>query len=80
MTEAFRAVLDYGFENMELHSVEASVNPANTASIKLLEKFNFRRKAYFKESIYYDGKFLDDAVYSLLKSNFFRLDIRHYSR
>jgi ribosomal-protein-alanine N-acetyltransferase len=71
MTEAFRAVLDYGFENMELHSVEASVNPANTASIKLLEKFNFRREAYFKESIYYDGKFLDDAVYSLLKSNFF---------
>jgi ribosomal-protein-alanine N-acetyltransferase len=70
MSEAFRAVLDYGFENMELHSVEASVNPDNKASIKLLEQFNFRREAYFKESMYYDGKFVDDAVYSLLKSDF----------
>jgi RimJ/RimL family protein N-acetyltransferase len=66
MQEAFTAVLDYGFKVMYLHSVEANVNPGNLASIKLLEKNNFTREAYFKENYFYGGKFLDSAIYSLL--------------
>lgn len=70
MQEAISVVLDYGFNIMKLHSVEANVNPANEASIKLLEKNNFIREAYFKENYYYDGKFLDSYVYSLLAKKF----------
>jgi ribosomal-protein-alanine N-acetyltransferase len=66
MQEAFSEVINFGFRIMKLHSIEAIVNPANEASIKLLEKNNFTREAYFKENYYYDGKFLDSAVYSLL--------------
>jgi ribosomal-protein-alanine N-acetyltransferase len=66
MKEALRAALHYGFHTMHLHSVEANVNPANTASIKLLERMDFVREAYYKENYYYDGRFLDSAVYSLL--------------
>jgi ribosomal-protein-alanine N-acetyltransferase len=66
MTEAMGPVLEYGFKNMQLHSVEANVNPANAASIKLLERNNFIREAHFKENFCYDGKFLDSFIYSLL--------------
>ncbi len=66
MQEALSKVLDYGFCNMKLHSIEANVNPDNSSSIKLLERNNFMREAYFKESFYYDGKFLDSVIYSLL--------------
>ncbi len=66
MKEALRAVLHYGFQTMRLHSVEANVNPNNTASIKLLERNDFVREAYFKENYFFDGKFLDSAIYSLL--------------
>jgi ribosomal-protein-alanine N-acetyltransferase len=66
MQEALTAVLDYGFNVMKLHSVEANVNPNNEASIKILERNKFLREAYFKENYYYDGKFLDSAIYSLL--------------
>ena len=66
MQEAIHAVLDYGFKTMKLHSVEANVNPANEASIKLLERNNFVREAYHKENYYYNGKFLDSVIYSLL--------------
>ena len=66
MDEAMKAVLQYGFETMKLHSVEANVNPANSGSIKVLEKNGFVKEAYFKENYYYDGKFLDSAIYSLL--------------
>jgi ribosomal-protein-alanine N-acetyltransferase len=51
---------------MKLHSVEANVNPANNSSIKLLKKNKFVKEAHYKENYFYDGKFLDSAVYSLL--------------
>ena len=66
MQEAMTAVLDYGFSIIKFHSIEANVNPDNKASIKLLERNNFIREAYFKENYYFNGKFLDTAIYSLL--------------
>jgi ribosomal-protein-alanine N-acetyltransferase len=66
MMEAMKLVLEYGFQRMKLHSVEANVNPGNLASIKLLGKNHFIQEAYFRENYYYNGKFLDSAIYSLL--------------
>jgi ribosomal-protein-alanine N-acetyltransferase len=65
-SEALMAVIDYGFKTMKLHSIEANVNPDNLASIKLLEHTGFTREAYFKEDFYWNGQFLDSAIYSLL--------------
>lgn len=66
MQEAMTVVLDYGFKTMKLHSIEANVNPHNVPSIRLLERNNFVREAYHKEDYYYNGKFLDSAIYSLI--------------
>ncbi len=66
MQEAMQAVLNYGFNIMKLHSIEANVNPLNTASVKLLEKNNFVLEAHFRENYFYDGRFLDSYIYSLL--------------
>lgn len=69
MQEVMDKVLNYGFNTLRLHSVEANVNPANAASIRLLERNNFVREAYFRENYYYDGKFLDTAIYSKLATS-----------
>jgi [ribosomal protein S5]-alanine N-acetyltransferase len=66
MHEALNAILDYGFNTVKFHSVEAKVNPENMASIKLLTRNKFVREAYYKEDYYFDGAYLDTAVYSLL--------------
>jgi RimJ/RimL family protein N-acetyltransferase len=66
MQEAMTIVLDYGFNTMKLHSVEANVNPANERSIRLLEKNGFVREAYHRENYYYNGRFLDSVIYSLI--------------
>jgi len=66
MSEALTAVLNYAFKEMKLHSIEGRVNPANTASIKLMERNGFVREAYFKQDYCKDGKFGDTAVYSVL--------------
>jgi ribosomal-protein-alanine N-acetyltransferase len=41
MSEAFEAVLKFGFENLELKTIEAFTHQDNTASIALLEKQKF---------------------------------------
>jgi len=68
MQEALSQALNYGFKTLKLHSVMANVNPGNLASIKLLERNNFTREGYFKESYFFNGKFLDSAIYSLLST------------
>lgn len=66
MQEAIEAVLAYGFTTMQLHSVEANVNPANEASKKLLDKNKFIQEGYFRENYFFEGQFLDSAIYSLI--------------
>lgn len=66
MQEAVLAVVDFGFNEIKLHSIEGHINPENIVSGIVLEKCGFVREAYFKENFYFKGKFSDSAVYSLL--------------
>ena len=66
VTEAIQLIVQYGFNEMSMHSLEAVIDPANIASAKVLEKNNFIREAHFKENEFYDGRFLDAVIYSLL--------------
>ncbi len=65
-SEALVAVINHGFKEMKLHSIEAQASPENAASLKVLDKAGFVREAYFKEDYYFNGEFLDTVVYSLL--------------
>lgn len=65
MQEAVISVLNFGFRVLNLHTIEANVNPGNKSSIKVLERNQFVQEAYFRENFFFDGKFLDTAVYTL---------------
>jgi ribosomal-protein-alanine N-acetyltransferase len=64
--EAIKKVVKYGFEEMKLHSIEAIIDPANLASEKVLQKNGFKKEAHLKENEFYEGRFLDTVIYSLL--------------
>ena len=66
MSEAIAKVIDFGFNKIKLHSIEAIIDPENIASRMTLEKFNFIKEAYFKENFFFEGEFFDSEVYSLL--------------
>jgi [ribosomal protein S5]-alanine N-acetyltransferase len=70
MHEAVRAVLDYGLNFMNLHSIEAQTSPLNKASIKVLERAGFVQEGHFKENFFFEGKFYDLTVFSILASAF----------
>lgn len=69
MKEAIDKALKYGFENLHFHSIEAVIDPRNSASERILQKTGFTKEAHFKENFLYNGEFLDSVIYSLLKSN-----------
>lgn len=68
MTEALTAIIDFGFDQLNIHSIEANIDPLNTASAKLLEKAKFRKEAHFKENYFFEGVFLDSVIYSLVRT------------
>lgn len=70
MSEAMDLAISFAFEVMKVHSIEANTNPQNEASIQLLLGKGFEQEAYFKEHYYFDGKFLDSAIFSLLERKF----------
>lgn len=66
VSEAVESIINYGFNTLKFHSIEAHIDPTNVGSEKVLQKFNFVKEAYFKENYFFAGQFLDTAVYSLI--------------
>lgn len=69
-TEAVQEVLKFGFEIMNLNSIEAVIDPENFASENVLLKNGFIQEGHFLESEFFEGRFLDAKIYSLLKRKF----------
>jgi len=67
VTEAVNQLIKYGFEDLKLHSIEAVIDPENYASEKVLQKCGFIKEAHLKEVEFWDGKFIDKVIYSLLE-------------
>ena len=66
MSEAVRAVVRFGLAEMELHRIEANVDPANPASANLLRKVGFTEEAILRERFFDNGRFVDDWFFSIL--------------
>ena len=69
MKETLNRLIDFGFNDLTLHSIEGDVNPQNVNSIKLLEKMGFKKEAYFRENFLFNDKFIDTMIYSLLETD-----------
>jgi ribosomal-protein-alanine N-acetyltransferase len=66
VSEALQKVVEYGFKDMKLHSIEAVLDPDNKASEKVLLKNGFVKEAHLIENEFYEGRFLDSMIYSKL--------------
>jgi ribosomal-protein-alanine N-acetyltransferase len=64
ISEAVNRVLNYGFIEMNLHSIEGITDPDNLASAQVLLKNGFVKEAHLKENEFYQGRFLDTVIYS----------------
>jgi ribosomal-protein-alanine N-acetyltransferase len=69
MTAAVRSVIPFVFDSLELHRLEAACLPANTASVKLLERTGFTREGLARRYLKINGVWQDHLLYALLESD-----------
>jgi len=67
MTEALTSMIDFLFGSVQMNRLEALTIPMNEGSNRLLQKLGFKREGVLRENTYFQGKFLDDHLYALLK-------------
>src|SRR3546814_15914044 len=62
MSEAASAVVEFAFEELALHRVEAACLPSNDASRSLLLKVGFRQEGYARQYLRINGKWQDHLL------------------
>lgn len=70
MTEAVRAILDFGFNKIGLHRVQISTKEINVPSKRVIEKCGFKYEGTLRDFFYYNGEYVGRLYYSMLKSEF----------
>lgn len=66
-TEALRLLLRFAFEQLNVHRLEADVDPRNGPSIRLIEKQGFQREGLLKERFLIQGERQDALLLGLLR-------------
>lgn len=69
-TEAARALLGYGFEQIKFHRIFASHFENNAASARVLQKLGMHHEGCLRQHILKWGKFIDLELYAVLRQEF----------
>lgn len=69
-TEVAGLLLRCGFDELRLHRLWATCDPANAASIRVLEKVGMRREGLLREHyLAHDGTWRDAVVYAAIRDS-----------
>ncbi len=66
MTEAVRAVIDFGFRRMGLNRIEARFVTGNSGSERVLQKVGMTREGLLRQQEFARGRYHDMMMYSIL--------------
>ncbi len=69
MTEAVKKITEFAFFELNLHRIEANVMPKNLASIKVLEKCNFKNEGISPKYLRINGIWEDHIHMVILNQN-----------
>jgi ribosomal-protein-alanine N-acetyltransferase len=66
MREGLGLALDHAFKTLRLHRLEANIQPANTASRKLIEGLGFRLEGFSPRYLKIAGRWRDHERWAIL--------------
>ena len=72
-TEAARLILDYGFNQLNLHRIWSDVLAFNERSIRLHKTVGFQEEVRQREVVFMDGEYHDVVLLGLLRDEWKRL-------
>lgn len=65
-TKAYRLIIDYGFNTLDLHRLFSDMTTRNKAMIRVAEKVGMSREGILKEAFFKDGEYVDVVKYSII--------------
>lgn len=65
MSEGIRFAIDYAFERLGLHRIEANIQPGNRASIQFVERLGFTKEGFSRRYLRIDGEWRDHERWAL---------------
>jgi RimJ/RimL family protein N-acetyltransferase len=68
ITEAATALIDFGFNELQINKIYATYFLDNPASGRIMEKIGMEKEALLKQHLKKDGKYIDVMMYSILKN------------
>ncbi len=74
MTEAVSAIIQFGFETMQLNRIEADVTVGNDASARVLQKLGFQEEGLLRQRVYFGNTYHDTRFFSLLRADYQQKD------
>jgi [ribosomal protein S5]-alanine N-acetyltransferase len=69
MTAALPLVLDFSFDRVRLHRVEAACLPTNVPSRALLTRIGFQQEGYARQYLCIAGKWQDHLLFAILRED-----------
>ncbi len=70
MTEAVKAIIRYGFEEMKLNRIEAFIGKENVPSLKMIKGLGFTKEGVLRSHYFKNDKMEDSICFSLLRSEY----------
>ena len=70
--EAAEAVIRFGFEQMDLHRIEAKFIVGNDASERVMQKLGMQKDGVFRDYMFVKGLFRDICFYSITAEEYFK--------
>ena len=70
MKESLPFVIKYGFNKMNLHRIEAMIEPGNIPSLRLVKSVGFKEEGLLREHYNKNDMMEDSLMFGLLKSEF----------
>jgi [ribosomal protein S5]-alanine N-acetyltransferase len=67
VTKAIKQVIEFAFKTYDINRIYARPFGSNTASQHVLEKSGFKLEARFEKTIFKNGEYLDELIYSYRK-------------
>ena len=80
MSQGLRLVLRDAFDRIELHRVEANIQPGNARSIAIVERLGFRREGYSPRYLRIGGRWCDHVRYAILAEEFLSAETARRAR
>lgn len=68
-TEAYRLLMDYGFNELNLNRIYSGQTARNSAMIRVCEKVGMTKEGVLRQAMFKNGEYLDVVIFAILRGD-----------